>query len=104
MVGSRMVSFLRRRRPSVERILDPRAALTYPAATVMKFAFSTVSCPAWDFDTIAARANEYGYDGVEIRGSPNDAILTAANVFLSDIGKVRRIFDAAGVEIACLAS
>ena len=33
----------------------------------MKFAFSTVSCPKWDFDTIAARAKEYGYDGVEVR-------------------------------------
>src|SRR5947209_18767828 len=70
----------------------------------MKFAFSTVSCPTWDFETVAARAKEYGYDGVEIRGFLNESILTAANIFLTEPAKVRRIFDDAGVEIACLAS
>jgi sugar phosphate isomerase/epimerase len=70
----------------------------------MKFAFSTVSCPTWDFDTIVARAKEYGYDGVEIRGFLNEAILTAANVFLTDPAKVKRTFADAGIEIACLAS
>jgi len=70
----------------------------------MKFAFSTVSCPTWDFDTILARAKEYGYDGVEIRGFLNEALLTASNVFLSDPAKIRSEFTAAGIEIACLAS
>src|SRR4051812_31354721 len=71
---------------------------------MMKFAFSTVSCPTWDFETIAARAKEYGYDGVEIRGFLNESILTAANVFLTEPGKVQRIFQNGGIEIACLAS
>src|SRR4051812_36395527 len=70
----------------------------------MKFGFSTVSCPTWDFDTIVARAKEYGYDGVEIRGFLNESLLTAANVFLSDPAKVRATFDSAGVEICCLSS
>jgi sugar phosphate isomerase/epimerase len=70
----------------------------------MKFAFSTVACPTWDFETVAARAREYGYDGVEIRGFLNESILSAANVFLTDPNKVARIFKDAGVEIACLAS
>src|SRR5829696_7130294 len=70
----------------------------------MKFAFSTVSCPAWDFQTIVARAKEYGYDGVEIRGFLNESVLTAANVFLTDAAKVRRTFENSGVEICCLAS
>jgi sugar phosphate isomerase/epimerase len=70
----------------------------------MKFAFSTVACPTWDFQTVAARAKEYGYDGVEIRGFLNESLLTAANVFLSDPAKVGEIFRGAGVEIACLAS
>ena len=70
----------------------------------MKFAFSTVSCPKWDFQTIAARARDYGYNGVEIRGFLNESILTAANVFLSDPRKVRDVFDAGGIEIACLSS
>src|SRR4051812_31320890 len=70
----------------------------------MRFAFSTVSCPTWNFETIAARAKEYGYDGVEIRGFLNESLLTASNLFLTDPAKIRATFDAAGVEIACLAS
>ena len=78
--------------------------MIYAAISPMKFAFSTVSCPAWDFETIVARAKEYGYDGVEIRGFLNEAILTAANPFLTDAQKLRKTFADAGVEIACLAS
>jgi sugar phosphate isomerase/epimerase len=70
----------------------------------MKFAFSTVSCPKWDFETIVARAREYGYDGVEVRGFLNESILTSANVFIADPDKVQRVFEAGGVKIACLAS
>src|SRR2546430_87231 len=70
----------------------------------MKFAFTTTSCPKWDFETITARAKEYGYDGVEIRGFLNESILTAANIFLTDAQKVRRQFADAGIEIACLSS
>src|SRR5437773_1440968 len=66
-------------------------------ALIMKFAFSTVSCPKWDFETIALRAKEYGYDGVEIRGFLNESILTASNVFLTDPGKFSRIFGEAGI-------
>ena len=70
----------------------------------MKFAFSTVACPKWDFDTIATRAKEYGYDGVEIRGFLNESILTASNVFLTDPAKLRSLFKYHDIEIACLAS
>src|SRR5215217_9571367 len=70
----------------------------------MKFAFSTVSCPKWDFETIVSRAREYGYDGVEIRGFLNESLLTSANVFLTDPDKVSRAFSLGGVKIACLAS
>src|SRR5215211_5883241 len=67
----------------------------------MKFAFSTVCAPTWDFETIIARAKEYGYDGVEIRSL---ADRTAANPLLVDPAKLRRQFGDAGVEIACLAT
>lgn len=70
----------------------------------MKFAFSTVACPTWDFETIVGRAREYGYDGVEIRAFSNESSLTAANVFLTDPDKLRRLFADAGVEICCVAS
>ncbi len=70
----------------------------------MHFAFSTLACPTWDFETIANRAKEHGYEGVEIRGFLNESILTASNVFLTDPKKLRSLFKFAGVEIACLAS
>jgi sugar phosphate isomerase/epimerase len=70
----------------------------------MRFAFSTVSCPKWDFDTIVARAKEYGYEGVEVRGFLNEAILTASNPFLTDPRKLRDQFDDNDLDICCLAS
>jgi sugar phosphate isomerase/epimerase len=70
----------------------------------MKFAFSTVSCPTWDFPTIVERAREYGYGGVEIRGFLNEPAATTADLFAADLDDLRRTFDAAGVEVACLAS
>jgi sugar phosphate isomerase/epimerase len=70
----------------------------------MKFAFSTVSCPKWDFETIVARAKEYGYAGVEVRGFLNESILTASNPFLTDARKLRDLFDDNDLDICCLAS
>ena len=70
----------------------------------MHFAFSTLACPTWDFETIANKAKEYGYDGVEIRGFLNESILTASNIFLTDPKKIRSLFKSAGLEIVCLAS
>lgn len=70
----------------------------------MKFAFSTVACPNWDFEKIASHAKEYGYDGVEVRGFLNESILTSANVFLSDLSKIKSLFKYHGIEISCLSS
>ena len=70
----------------------------------MKFAFSTVSCPKWDFDTIVARAREYGYHGVEIRGFLNERAATTADLFKEDPDALRRRFESNRVEVACLAS
>jgi len=70
----------------------------------MKFAFSTVSSPKWDFQTLVTKAKEYGYDGIEIRGSRDQSIQTASDIFLTDTAKVRSLFSGAGVEICCVAS
>src|SRR3954466_5840434 len=69
-----------------------------------RIAFSTVACPKWDFETLAARAKEYGYEGVEIRGFLNESILTASNVFLTDPAKLKSLFNYHGLQVACLAS
>src|SRR3954465_4669291 len=86
------------------RLLATRVLSFIMPANTMKYAFSTVACPGWDFETIASRAKEYGYDGVEIRGFLNESILTASNVFLTDPKKLRGLFNYHGLEIACLSS
>ena len=35
---------------------------------MMKLGFTTLGCPDWPYATILARAQEYGFDGFEIRG------------------------------------
>ena len=35
---------------------------------MLKLGFSTLGCPAWPYDTVLARAREYGFDGFEVRG------------------------------------
>jgi sugar phosphate isomerase/epimerase len=70
----------------------------------MKFAFSTVACPEWDFETLCARGKEYGYDGIEVRGFLNESILTASNIFLTDPAKLRSMLKYHGLSICCLAS
>jgi sugar phosphate isomerase/epimerase len=67
----------------------------------MKFAFSTVSSPSWDFQTVVDRAKEYGYDGVEIRALEDR---TASNPLLIDPSKLRDLFAAGGIEVCCLAT
>lgn len=32
--------------------------------------FSTLACPSWSIETIASKASEFGYDGIEWRGGP----------------------------------
>ena len=70
----------------------------------MKFAFSTIACPGWDFQNLVARAKEFGYDGVELRSLLNETDPIAANVFLSEPGKIQKLFAGAGIEIACISS
>lgn len=66
---------------------------------MIQFAFSAAACPQWDMETLAARARELKYDGVELcpgSGSAGDPMLT-------DPRKAREIFQSAGVRAAALA-
>jgi sugar phosphate isomerase/epimerase len=69
----------------------------------MKFAFSTLACPGWDWATIATRAKDYGYDGVEIAvGDDMDA--SPNNILRSELAKVKSLFTDQNIEVACLSS
>jgi sugar phosphate isomerase/epimerase len=69
-----------------------------------KFAFSTVACPNWDLQTIADRAKEYGYHGVEFQTGADGTAGAGADLFQAEPNAAAGIFKSAGVEIACLGS
>ena len=68
-----------------------------------KFAFSTLNCPGWDLASVAVRAKEIGFSGVELFGSLRDPTLNSTNLFLSDPIKIRSSFDSQGIQVACVA-
>jgi len=70
----------------------------------MNFVLNASRLAALDFATVAARAAEAGYAHVELAASTDDVHSTSDNILLSDAGKIREIFDAAGVGIVALSS
>ncbi len=71
---------------------------------MIRAAFSTLACPEWKLDRVAAQAAELGFDGVELRTFGFGSTRWACDPALTDPRKTRAIFANAGVEIACLAT
>jgi sugar phosphate isomerase/epimerase len=71
---------------------------------MFKTAFSTVACPDWTLARVAQAASDYGYAGVELRTFGSGSTQFACDPALTAPEKTRRLFDAAGVEICCLAT
>lgn len=69
----------------------------------MKFAFSQIACPQWDFSALARHAAEFGYDGVTLCGWTSPSPFANADIFLTDPQKVRAVFEEQKVAIAALA-
>lgn len=69
----------------------------------MKLAFSTLGCPNWELDQIAATAQRLGYDGVELRavgGSLN--LLDRPEFTAGRVREARRLFAESRLEICCV--
>ena len=64
----------------------------------MKLAFSTLGCPNWELDQIAATARRLGYDGVELRAVGGSLDLLDRPEFKS----ARALFAESNVEICCV--
>ncbi|MBX3385043.1 MAG: sugar phosphate isomerase/epimerase [Phycisphaeraceae bacterium] len=71
---------------------------------MLKPAFSTVACPAQPLREIARLAEEWGYEGVELRTFGDDSRQFACDPALSDPAKVLRTFSERGIEILSLAT
>lgn len=70
----------------------------------MKTAFSSVACPAWTLDRIAATAGRIGALGVELRTFGDGSATSAGDPFLTAPAKTAALFDDAGVLVASLAT
>jgi len=70
----------------------------------MKIGFSSLVCPTWDLPTIVAKAAEWGYQGIELRGLQGELHLPAWPQLSADPEAVRRRLNDSGVELVCLGS
>lgn len=66
----------------------------------MKLSFCTLGCPNWDLYQIAARAREYGYDGVELRIGGDKHVDTALS--REERQAALNLFKERGLEISAL--
>ncbi len=64
----------------------------------MKLSVSTLGCPDWNLEQIAKSANEFGYDGVELR-THEDGNHFSPDAPLSEAQRVGKLFRDAGAPI-----
>ena len=69
----------------------------------MKYSFTNLGCPDWNLEEIAAKAAEYGYDGVELRSHSDNPYLYP-NPPLSQRKYVKDIFDRHRISICCISA
>lgn len=70
----------------------------------MKFAFSTVACPDWTLDRVAALAESAGYTGVELRTFGYAGSSLACEPALTSPAKLQSILRGAGAQPCCLST
>jgi sugar phosphate isomerase/epimerase len=66
----------------------------------MKLSFSTLGCPSWKLEQIAANAAAMGFDGVELRGIAGEHI--GPDESPAERRRIRALFADQGVAIACI--
>lgn len=66
----------------------------------MKISFMTLGCPTWDIDTVCARGQEYGYDGVDLRGYLDEIDITLLPEFTTQASETRRKLEDAGLVVS----
>ena len=69
---------------------------------MMKTAFSSLSCPEWDLETIATNASAMGFDGVELHALHGQTHLPQAPELADQPDRVRELFADNNVELVCL--
>ncbi len=70
----------------------------------MKISFMTLGCPEWDIDTICARGQEYGYDGVDFRGYLDQIDVTLLPEFTTKASVTQGKLEDAGLAVSGISS
>jgi len=70
----------------------------------MQLSFSTLGCPDWDLDTLAARGREYGFDGVDFRGIGDQMDVTVLPAFTTGVEATRQLLADSGLQVSCISS
>ncbi|MEL7473886.1 MAG: TIM barrel protein [Planctomycetota bacterium] len=70
----------------------------------MRLAWSTLACPDWTLDRVAAFTRGSGFDAAELRTFGTEHADLACEPFLTGAGKIREIFAEEGAEVAGLAT
>ncbi len=66
----------------------------------MKLSFMTLGCPDWDLDTICARGQEYGFDGVDFRGYLDHVDVTIIPEFTTGVAETKHKLDDVGLAVS----
>jgi len=66
----------------------------------MKLSFASLGCPNWTIEQIVKNAGAMGFDGVELRGIPNEHI--SPDEPRQERERIRRLFADAGLQIASI--
>ena len=69
---------------------------------MMTISFSTVACPEWTASEVAAAAERFGYEGVELRSFGDDPSRLASDPALTDGEKMHEIFGEDGIRIVSI--
>ena len=67
----------------------------------MKLAFTTLGCPDWTLEQIAANAKDYGYDGVELRVA-DDGVHLSPDATGHEVARVAKLFRDADMPVFSL--
>jgi len=71
----------------------------------MKYGFSTLVCPGWQWDEIVTAASDLGFDGVELRGVGREIDLTKSRLFTgAGAVQVKDNLKRLGLQIPCLSA
>ncbi|MBD5782021.1 sugar phosphate isomerase/epimerase [Pelagicoccus sp. NFK12] len=70
----------------------------------MKLAFTTLACPGWDLETIIDSAADYGFDGIDFRGTSEGIDVTTQSAFTTGIEATRKRIEDKGLVVSGVSS